>query len=214
MFVAFTIINFRGARNHQHYLLFYIISFPDALLVCSCVFSTIDFLPALFLQGHSFPFSPSLVDILDHVIIYPMYLWQEVPAAKCCWFIRLWMFCSSSPWSCLFANDRSPPPTVFCWTSGHPTYLLIGLRLFFFVADISLIYHVIRGQGTIKLYVVYNVLEVSILFIYSICLFIINTVCLTCVFVLDLWQTLSIIRWGCAASSVQLSWGVVSMLDR
>jgi hypothetical protein len=26
--------------------------------------------------------------------------------------------------------------------------------------DISLIYHVIRGQGTIKLYVVYNVLEI------------------------------------------------------
>lgn len=28
------------------------------------------------------------------------------------------------------------------------------------MADISLIYHMIRGQGTIKLYVVYNVLEV------------------------------------------------------
>jgi hypothetical protein len=55
MFVAFTIINFRGARNHQHYLLFYIISFPDALLVCSCVFSTIDFLPALFFTRPLFP---------------------------------------------------------------------------------------------------------------------------------------------------------------
>lgn len=30
----------------------------------------------------------------------------------------------------------------------------------FVPADISLIYHMIRGQGTIKLYVVYNVLEV------------------------------------------------------
>lgn len=29
-------------------------------------------------------------------------------------------------------------------------------------SDISLIYHMIRGQGTIKLYVVYNVLEVRI----------------------------------------------------
>lgn len=42
---------------------------------------------------------------------------------------------------------------------------MIHPQLFFFVSDISLIYHVIRGQGTIKLYVVYNVLEVSILFI-------------------------------------------------
>ncbi|XLR68826.1 hypothetical protein HN51_015911, partial [Arachis hypogaea] len=33
--------------------------------------------------------------------------------------------------------------------------------------DISLIYHMIRGQGTIKLYVVYNVLEVSIFIIIN-----------------------------------------------
>jgi hypothetical protein len=33
---------------------------------------------------------------------------------------------------------------------------------FFVVLDISLIYHIIRGQATIKLYVIYNVLEVSI----------------------------------------------------
>lgn len=33
--------------------------------------------------------------------------------------------------------------------------------IFFVASDISLIYHMIRGQGTIKLYVVYNVLEVS-----------------------------------------------------
>ncbi|XP_057728218.1 protein POLLEN DEFECTIVE IN GUIDANCE 1-like isoform X1 [Arachis stenosperma] len=33
--------------------------------------------------------------------------------------------------------------------------------------DISLIYHMIRGQGTIKLYVVYNVLEVSIFVIHK-----------------------------------------------
>lgn len=182
------------------------------LFVVVC-FLPLTFYQLYFLQGHSFPFSPSLVDILDHVIIYPMYLWQEVPAAKCCWFIRLWMFCSSSPWSCLFANDRSPPNRFLL--NKWPSYVFVNRpTIVFFVADISLIYHVIRGQGTIKLYVVYNVLEVSILFIYSICLFIINTVCLTCVFVLDLWQTLSIIRWGCAASSVQLSWGVVSMLDR
>lgn len=38
---------------------------------------------------------------------------------------------------------------------------LLVLRTNFFLSDISLIYHVIRGQGTIKLYVVYNVLEVS-----------------------------------------------------
>ena len=34
-------------------------------------------------------------------------------------------------------------------------------------SDISLIYHMIRGQGTIKLYVVYNVLEVSTIVIYN-----------------------------------------------
>ncbi|KAL6999420.1 hypothetical protein U1Q18_000581, partial [Sarracenia purpurea var. burkii] len=32
--------------------------------------------------------------------------------------------------------------------------------------DISLIYHMIRGQGTIKLYVVYNVLERPDLWLY------------------------------------------------
>lgn len=80
-----------------------------------------------------------------------------------------------------------PPPNRFL-LNKWPSYVFVNRPtiVFFFVADISLIYHVIRGQGTIKLYVVYNVLEVSILFIYSICLFIINTVCLTCVFVLDL----------------------------
>lgn len=37
----------------------------------------------------------------------------------------------------------------------------------FVASDISLIYHIIRGQGTIKLYVVYNVLEVKTLFLYD-----------------------------------------------
>lgn len=39
--------------------------------------------------------------------------------------------------------------------------MLFIVFLSFIVIDISLIYHMIRGQGTIKLYVVYNVLEVS-----------------------------------------------------
>lgn len=45
-------------------------------------------------------------------------------------------------------------------------FILMRKKLIFILyckpfSDISLIYHMIRGQGTIKLYVVYNVLEVS-----------------------------------------------------
>jgi len=39
---------------------------------------------------------------------------------------------------------------------------MLSTRNFIVVLDISLIYHIIRGQATIKLYVIYNVLEVSI----------------------------------------------------
>lgn len=41
------------------------------------------------------------------------------------------------------------------------TCALYLIQLPTYESDISLIYHFIRGQGTIKLYVVYNVLEVS-----------------------------------------------------
>lgn len=114
-----------------------------------------------FYTCNYFLFTLFLVDILDRVIIYPVHLWQEVSAAKCCWFIRLWMFYSSSPRSCFFANDRLVSYTFFLleqWTTYK--YLIIHPQWFLFLSDISLIYHVIRGQGTIKLYVVYNVLEV------------------------------------------------------
>lgn len=45
----------------------------------------------------------------------------------------------------------------------HCDFILLFLHspLNFLSLDISLIYHMIRGQGTIKLYVVYNVLEVT-----------------------------------------------------
>ena len=70
MFSAFIVVNFSGARNHQHYLLFYIISCSVALHVCSCVFSTIDlFVPAVIVTKALVP-----IQSLDHVIIYPMYL--------------------------------------------------------------------------------------------------------------------------------------------
>jgi Eukaryotic membrane protein family len=59
---------------------------------------------------------------------------------------------------CFSTNDRYP---VLVFT-GFPNILVIHLLVLrpSFLSDISLIYHVIRGQGTIKLYVVYNVLEV------------------------------------------------------
>lgn len=51
--------------------------------------------------------------------------------------------------------------TLAFWRQYFNLYPLIGLLVYFlFGSDISLIYHMIRGQGTIKLYVVYNVLEV------------------------------------------------------
>ncbi|AQK63439.1 Protein POLLEN DEFECTIVE IN GUIDANCE 1 [Zea mays] len=44
--------------------------------------------------------------------------------------------------------------------SDYGCFVVLALGVASLVSDISLIYHVIRGQGTIKLYVVYNVLEI------------------------------------------------------
>ncbi|KAL5219472.1 hypothetical protein ABZP36_020156, partial [Zizania latifolia] len=49
----------------------------------------------------------------------------------------------------------------YATAGSHPEPGTNGTRSTTLVfSDISLIYHVIRGQGTIKLYVVYNVLEI------------------------------------------------------
>ncbi|RWV91865.1 hypothetical protein GW17_00045807 [Ensete ventricosum] len=53
-------------------------------------------------------------------------------------------------------------PTFISVAFDHEiTCALYLIQLSTYESDISLIYHFIRGQGTIKLYVVYNVLEVS-----------------------------------------------------
>lgn len=54
------------------------------------------------------------------------------------------------------------------WYIHFPFLFPLSYLLYLFTSsDISLIYHMIRGQGTIKLYVVYNVLEVRKFILYQ-----------------------------------------------
>ncbi|CAD6206408.1 unnamed protein product [Miscanthus lutarioriparius] len=61
------------------------------------------------------------------------------------------------PWRC--EREVSAPNAADLSDYGCFVVLALGVASLQMI-DISLIYHVIRGQGTIKLYVVYNVLEI------------------------------------------------------
>ncbi|XP_031100593.1 protein POLLEN DEFECTIVE IN GUIDANCE 1 [Ipomoea triloba] len=62
-------------------------------------------------------------------------------------------------WKILKSRQLNRPSTAELCDFGCFVALIIGVTLLQ-QTDISLIYHMIRGQGTIKLYVVYNVLEI------------------------------------------------------
>ena len=187
-----------------------------ALSACSVkLFSYVYLYLSFYCEHHSFPDQSFVFGRMEpSAYILLMCLWQAVSAAKCCWFIRLWLFCSSSTRSCFFANDRF---VIFLLAllNYDILHIFCNLRQLVSVSDISLIYHVIRGQGTIKLYVVYNVLEVREVFIWNVCTqYTFWQTDLTFPpFFLDLWQALSIIWRGCVASFVQLGWGTVNMFN-
>jgi hypothetical protein len=84
-----------------------------------------------------------------------------------CWINHFFQFSSSfiAILSCILTHcicDRQFLRPNAADLSDYGCFVVLALGVASLqMIDISLIYHVIRGQGTIKLYVVYNVLEVS-----------------------------------------------------